>query len=80
MQRFVILASVVVLAAASANCGNSDRNVLSPSAVSDDAATNANNKGGGGVSLAVVVRPLAEACVAPADGHRPERRRSPELQ
>jgi hypothetical protein len=47
MKRFVILASVVVLAAASANCGNSERNVLSPSSVNDDAAARSSNKGGG---------------------------------
>jgi hypothetical protein len=48
MQRSVILASVVVLAVASANCGNSsDRNVLSPSSLSDSEAVRANGKGGG---------------------------------
>jgi hypothetical protein len=48
MQRSVILASVMVLAVASANCGNSDRNVLSPSATSDAAAKSSSKGGGGG--------------------------------
>jgi len=48
MKRFVILASVVVLAAASANCSSSpDRNVLGPSAVSGSEAASASGKGGG---------------------------------
>ena len=48
MKRIVILASVVVLAAASANCGNSDRNVLSPSSLNDSADATAAARGGGG--------------------------------
>jgi hypothetical protein len=47
MQKFAILASVVVLAAASANCANSDRNVLSPSSLNDSADATAAAKGGG---------------------------------
>jgi hypothetical protein len=47
MQRSVILASVVVLAVASANCGNSDRNVLSPSSLNDSTDATAAAKGGG---------------------------------
>jgi hypothetical protein len=46
MKRFVILASVVVLAAASVNCGSSE-SVLGPSSLSDSAAVSANGKGGG---------------------------------
>jgi len=48
MYRWVILASVVATAAASANCGNSsDRNILSPSSLSDTEAASSNGKGGG---------------------------------
>jgi hypothetical protein len=48
MRRFVILVSVAVLAAASANCGGgSERNVLSPSSLSGSDAVSANGKGGG---------------------------------
>ncbi len=48
MRRFVILASVMVLAAASANCGsNSEKPVLGPSSLSGSDAVSANWKGGG---------------------------------
>jgi len=48
MNKFAILASVMVLAAASANCGNNaDRNVLSPSSLSSTDAAASNGKGGG---------------------------------
>jgi hypothetical protein len=48
MRRFAILASVVVLAAASANCSSSsEKSVLGPSSLSDSAAVSASGKGGG---------------------------------
>jgi hypothetical protein len=48
MRRFVILTSLVLLAAASANCSSSpERNVLGPSAVSGSEAASASGKGGG---------------------------------
>ena len=48
MRRFVILVSVAVLAAASANCGGgSEKSVLGPSSLSGSDAVSANGKGGG---------------------------------
>jgi hypothetical protein len=48
MKKFAILASVITLSVASANCGNNaDRNVLSPSSLSNTEAASSNGKGGG---------------------------------